>query len=134
MISRCTNPNRPDYKFYGERGITVSQKWLRSFSQFLEDMGERPHDHSLDRIDNSKGYSKGNCRWATKRQQMQNTRSNTFLTVNGKTKTLLEWARSLNLTHSSIQGRLKRGWDLEKALTTPAHPSYKFNNKKHASN
>lgn len=72
MITRCTNQNNQGYKYYGARGITVAREWLR-FENFLADMGLRPSvDHSLDREDNSKGYSKDNCRWATRSQQARN--------------------------------------------------------------
>lgn len=76
MVKRCTNPDPKD-AMYKERGITVSDRWLESFWNFVEDMGERPKGMSLDRIDNDKGYSKENCRWATPRQQSLNTRRNT---------------------------------------------------------
>lgn len=80
MIQRCTNPNRPDYKYYGDRGITVCPEWLNSFGQFLKNMGNCPEGMSLDRIDNSKNYEPNNCRWATKNEQMQNTRKTMIIT------------------------------------------------------
>lgn len=124
MIQRCTNPNRPDYRYYGARGIKVCTAWKKSFSKFLEDMGEAPEGKSLDRRKNSKGYSKGNCRWATKDEQMQNTRATVLLTCQGKTLGLTAWARYLGLNKSSLQGRLKRGWSIEKTLTTGAKNEY----------
>ncbi|MBO0736547.1 MAG: hypothetical protein J2P48_08265 [Alphaproteobacteria bacterium] len=74
MKARCGNPNRPDYKFYGGRGITVCDRWRQSFSAFLDDVGECPPGYSLDRIDNERGYEPGNVRWATRTQQMRNSR------------------------------------------------------------
>lgn len=72
---RCLNKNNTAYPDYGGRGITFCTSWQYSFENFLEDMGERPSaNHSLDRIDNSKGYCKSNCRWATKKQQANNRR------------------------------------------------------------
>ncbi|MFD1104587.1 helix-turn-helix domain-containing protein [Sphingobium olei] len=72
IIQRCTNPNNPGYAAYGGAGIDVCERW-RSFSNFLEDMGPKPTKfHSIDRLDNSRGYHPDNCRWATKREQVLN--------------------------------------------------------------
>lgn len=71
MHQRCTNPNSTSYKRYGALGLTVCAQW-GEFENFLQDMGERPAGLSIDRIDNSKGYEPGNCRWATPRQQRMN--------------------------------------------------------------
>jgi hypothetical protein len=75
MVSRCTNPNDKDFCYYGARGITVCRAWLNFPQAFLKDMGNRPSPlHSLDRVDNSKGYAPTNCQWATKSQQVINRR------------------------------------------------------------
>ena len=73
MIQRCTNPNSAKYKTYGARGIGVCERW-RSFVNFLADMGERPFNKTLDRVDNYKGYELSNCRWATPSEQQKNLR------------------------------------------------------------
>lgn len=75
MIERCHNSNHKYYKWYGERGIKVCERWQEKFQNFLEDMGEAPKDLSIDRIDNEKGYSKDNCKWATKIEQQRNRRN-----------------------------------------------------------
>jgi hypothetical protein len=73
MIQRCDNPSRKGYEYYGGRGITVSKRW-RSFENFLADMGERPEDKTLDRINPDGDYEPGNCRWATWHEQALNRR------------------------------------------------------------
>lgn len=120
MVARCTNPNRPDYAYYGGRGVGVCDRWRQSFAAFLADMGEKPVGLSLDRIDNAHGYEPGNCRWATKYEQMQNTRGTRLLTHRGRSMGLAAWAREIGINKESLRTRLMRGWSLEKALTTGA--------------
>jgi len=79
MRSRCNNPNSVGYLNYGARGITVCDRWLNDFWAFVEDMGERPDGHTLDRIDNDGPYSPDNCRWATWDDQVLTRRSRTVL-------------------------------------------------------
>lgn len=74
MRARCHNPKHSAYPRYGARGIQVCERWRNSFDAFLADMGERPDGSTLDRIDGSKGYEPGNCRWATTAQQFENKR------------------------------------------------------------
>jgi len=110
MKARCTNPNNPAYADYGGRGITVCQRWMDSFEAFIEDMGERPSpEHSIDRIDNNRGYEPNNVRWATKQEQANNRRSNVEVTYNGETKTLAAWARVAGITPEGIAYRHKHG-------------------------
>jgi hypothetical protein len=120
MIARCMNPRRPDYRFYGGRGIAVCQRWQVSFGAFLSDMGPRPAGASLDRIDNTRGYEPTNCRWATKHEQMQNTRATRLITFNGRSMGLTAWAREVGINKESLRTRLLRGWSIEAALTTGA--------------
>lgn len=115
MKTRCTNPNSAAYKNYGGRGIKICDKWM-TFEGFLEDMGERPHGHSLERIDNSKGYNKENCRWATNAEQNRNTRQNKFLTKNGKTMCMRDWANETGIPYPTIQDRVRRGWSEDRIL------------------
>ena len=122
MRGRCNDPSHVGYKRYGGRGIKVCPEW-DSFSQFLQDMGERPQGKSLDRIDVNGPYCRKNCRWATAKEQANNTSRNRFLTYNGQTKTVTQWADSLGIKGGTLEGRLKNGWSTEKALTTPVRKS-----------
>lgn len=118
MRQRTQNPNHREFRNYGARGILVCDRW-QLFINFLKDMGERPAGTSLDRIDNSKGYEPGNCRWATPSEQSQNTRRTVFLEMDGKRQTRKEWAREMGLSSLVIESRIKRGWSVKEALTTP---------------
>lgn len=123
---RCYNKNNQDYYLYGAKGITVCDRWIASFENFLEDMGKRPSDiHSIDRKDGSLGYSPENCRWATPLEQGQNTNRVHLITFNGETHCIREWARKTGVKHSTILMRVRRGWSPEKALTEPIrqHPN-----------
>jgi hypothetical protein len=74
MKSRCTNPKTKDYIYYGARGIKVCDRWLHSFPNFLEDMGEKPKNMTIDRINNNCNYEPGNCKWSTMKEQALNKR------------------------------------------------------------
>lgn len=125
MIQRCENPNCRQFKDYGGRGIAVCKAWRESFRAFLNDMGMRPTPtHSLDRINNGGNYEPSNCRWATRQEQNSNKRSAVLLTVNDQTKSMTEWAREMDIVESVIHKRLKRGWDVCRAVMTPAKRSF----------
>jgi len=118
MKSRCTNPGHKQYESYGGRGITVCDRWA-DFAAFYEDMGPRPTElHTLDRRDNDRGYSKENCRWATRTEQNRNHRANRMISYQGKTQCVAAWAQELGVADSVIRVRLARGWDTERILTT----------------
>ena len=117
MFQRCTNPNNGGYNDYGGRGISVCVRWF-VFENFFLDMGAVPLGHSIDRIDNNKGYCKENCRWATRKQQMRNMRRNRLISFNGKTQCLSAWAEELNISSTALAYRLRNpSWSREKALT-----------------
>lgn len=105
MKTRCTNPNQESSKRYLNLGY--APEW-DVFENFVRDMGERPHGMTLDRIDNFKGYSKENCRWATVAQQNRNTKQNVFITHNGKTLCMKDWANETGIPYPTIQDRVKR--------------------------
>lgn len=119
MKDRCENPKNKDYHNYGGRGIRVCERW-RSFAAFVEDMNPRPKGHTIDRVENNGPYSPENCVWATPFQQMQHTRWGRYLTFNGESLTIAQWARKLNVKHEFIKLRLRRGWSVADALTLPA--------------
>lgn len=115
---RCLNPNDPCYPGYGGRGIKICDRWLESFHNFFNDVGQRPTSkHQLDRIDNDGNYEPSNCRWATRVEQANNKRNNVLLTAFGKTLTSAQWGRELGLKPATIRRRLKYNWSPEKVLT-----------------
>lgn len=123
MRQRCNNPNNPSYHNYGGRGIMVCPEWEASFETFLSDVGERPNPRmTLDRIDNEKGYSPGNIRWATKQDQANNMRPNLLVTAFGRTQTLAEWSRETGISQNALHLRLKRGVAHEEAVSQPMRP------------
>lgn len=129
MIQRCTNPNSINYKHYGGRGITVDPAW-RDFRRFYADMGPRPQGCTLERVNNSAGYSKTNCEWRTHKDQSRNKSDNKLLTVRSKALCLSAWAKELAISHETIRFRLRRGWSAERALFTPLmHAQTRMSNK-----
>lgn len=116
MMARCFDVNNISYPRYGGRGITVYEPWRR-FASFYADMGERPAGMSLERIDNSKNYEPGNCKWATRWEQAQNTRKNVVLTFAGHTAPLSVWANELGVNHKALASRIQRGWTVDRAIT-----------------
>ncbi len=123
---RTSNPNNSGYRLYGARGITMSKEWSDSFEAFYKDMGPRPtSSHSVERKDNSVGYEKSNCRWATPKEQARNRSSNKYLEINNVIKILIVWCEEYGISHRVVLSRLKYGWDIEKALNTPIRQKVK---------
>ena len=118
ILARCENPKASHYDRYGGRGIAICERWHK-FENFLEDMGIPFEGATIERINNNDNYYKENCRWATRKEQSQNTRRNIFLTYKGKTKILKEWAGITGINHCTLLGRIKAGWTTERALSTP---------------
>lgn len=127
IIQRCTNPNNKLYEYYGGRGISVCDRWMKSFISFFEDMGKRPSGrYELDRYPNNNGnYEPSNCRWATKKQNCRNRRNNLMITYKGETKTLIDWSDQLGLNYQKTYQRIKTyGWTIERALEKPLEIKY----------
>lgn len=117
MKRRCTNPKDKKYKYYGGRGITFCPRWSK-YSAFFSDMGFKPTpEHTLDRIDSNGNYQPDNCRWATWLEQENNRRDNRFLTHDGQTMTVAQWAREIGMKPARLTLRLWRGWSVDRALT-----------------
>src|SRR5215469_1511097 len=118
MKNRCLNPKRVDYHRYGGRGIGICSRWINSFEAFLQDMGPRPsRSHSIDRIDNDRGYEKDNCRWATRKEQSCNRRSTRLITHNGQTLCLKDWAALSRISRATLRSRLAAGWSFADAIS-----------------
>lgn len=123
MVARCTNPKHNRSHIYSGAGVSVCERW-RKFENFLADMGERPEGMSLDRFPDGAGdYGPGNCRWATSRQQALNRRTTRWLNWEGRTESLKDLAGRAGIKRLTLTMRLKRGWSLDKALTTPVRAS-----------
>lgn len=127
MKDRCLNPNNMNYRHYGGRGISVCERWLdkeAGFVNFLEDMGDRPQGKSLDRVDNSKGYSPDNCRWSSPLEQASNRREfKNLIKVDFRgekisIRKLLEFTEN-GICYVTLRNRIIKGWSAEQAITTP---------------
>ena len=117
LKQRCLNPRNRDYKNYGARGITVCEHWLK-FENFLADMGERPSGkHTIERKNNDRGYNPKNCEWMLRAGQNNNRRNSLHITAFGETRTLADWARHTGINYTTIQMRIYKGMDPEKAMT-----------------
>ena len=136
--ARCYNPKRNDYKWYGGKGVSVCDEWLNdeivqypykkgitAFCEWALSNGYK-ENLTIDRIDSSKNYSPENCRWISIKEQQSNKSSNTWITYKGKTQTLQQWSKELNMYHGTIRHRLyKLHWSIEKAFETPVNPNRK---------
>lgn len=121
MIARCYDSTKHNYSHYGGRGITVCEEWRSDVSAFQKWAVENGYNDNLqiDRIENNKGYSPDNCRFVTPKQNANNKSDNRLITLNGITKTVAQWAEEKGVTYNTIWNRVKRGWDVAKAIETP---------------
>ena len=121
MKARCYNPEATGYERYGGAGVVMCDEWRESFDAFYRDMGPRPSkEHSVDRYpDRSGNYEPKNTRWATRKQQGRNKRTNVIFTLNGISKTCIEWSEIVGIDPLTLQARRYRGWSDEDVLTKP---------------
>lgn len=120
MKARVLNPNHIGYERYGGRGITICDEWM-VFENFLRDMGHRPPGMTLERINNDGPYSASNCKWATPTEQARNRTNNTFLEVDGVSRTIAEWGEVSGIRSSVICNRLFMGWNPKRCVTEPVN-------------
>lgn len=126
MKTRCYDPSHLSFARYGGRGIQVCDRWRHSFENFYTDMGPKPGpEYSIDRNDNNGPYEKSNCRWATRIEQMNNCRINRKVIYQGREMTLAQLAREYNVNYAILYRRIKDGWAIEEALTSPVRISSK---------
>lgn len=123
MIARCYNPKSQYYCYYGGRDIKVCDEWKNDFQIFYNWAISNGYKDTLtiDRIDNNGNYEPDNCRWVTQHQQNRNQRSNRLLTYNNETLCITDMAIKYNIPLRTLIARLKRGWDIKRALTEPIH-------------
>jgi hypothetical protein len=119
MLARCYNTKHKAYKNYGKRGITVCKRWRNAktgLQNFINDMGKRPTGKTLERINNNIKYTPTNCVWKSRRTQANNRRTNILVTMNGKTKTISQWCRKLNIPYVLVNNYRLRGVSSKKAI------------------
>lgn len=121
MKDRCYSEDHVAYNRYGGRGITICEEWLDDYFKFEDWALDNGYSEELtiDRIDNDRGYSPNNCRWATQIQQMNNRSNNNLVEINGTIKTISQWARQHNLAWSTIKQRVVSGKTGEEILARP---------------
>lgn len=120
MKARCNGGNPITEKYYASHGVHVCPEWANSFEAFFRDMGPRPGPgYSLDRIDGRKGYSAGNCRWATKQQQIENRSNTVWIDYMGERVTLMVLSRRSGVGYLTIRHRINAGWPEDRWLIPP---------------
>lgn len=123
MVARCANPKVREYRHYGGRGVEVCERWKASLLAFISDVGMPPTDrHEIDRINVNGNYEPGNCRWATRRQNMNNMRRNVRVEYAGIEYTIADLAREFGLGYAFLYQRLKKGWTVSAAVHMPSIP------------
>lgn len=117
LRNRCRSHINQAYDNYGGRGIIVCDRWFESYDEFYADMGERPKNMTIERINTDGNYEPGNCRWATRAEQNRNSRANRIIEFAGQKKLLVEWAQELGIGYDTLRDRFNSGMSVERALT-----------------
>lgn len=118
MMQRCFNKKNNEYHNYGGRGITVCERW-KTFQNFFNDVGHPKEGLTLDRIDNDENYEPSNVRWATRGEQLLNTRRNHLVSYLGAMVPLMQVSRLTGINYRTLQGRLHRGFTIDGAISKP---------------
>lgn len=118
MLQRCNNPKHKNFRRYGQRGITVCDRWA-IFENFASDMGKPAPGYTLDRINNNGGYCPENCRWATASEQSANREAWNAVSAFGLTISLAQWSRHFGIRANTISHRIRGGWAPEDAVSKP---------------
>ena len=120
MKQRCSNPKAISYKYYGAKGVTVCQEWQDGFQAFHDWATANGYSDNLtlDRVDANGDYCPDNCRWTTNKEQQNNTSYNRLITYGAETHNITQWAEILNIPRNVLYNRIRRGWDIEKIITT----------------
>lgn len=115
---RCYYPDYKDYSNYGARGIKMCEEWQDNFEQFLKDMGPKPAPkYSIERINNNGNYEPSNCKWATAKEQNNNSRNNRYITFQNRRKTISQWAAERHIKLTTLRMRIDvYNWSLDRAL------------------
>lgn len=119
MKQRCLNTNKDNYSAYGGRGIKICDRWIESFDNFLEDMGNRPEGTTLDRIDSNGNYEPSNCKWSTYSEQTLNTSSTKWIDDNGEKICLSYFSKKYGISRTTVRYRLDNGLSLDELKEKP---------------
>lgn len=128
--ARCERPNHPQYCYYGGRGIKYCDRW-KNFDLFLADMGPRPPQMTLERLDVNGGYCPENCVWASRKDQSRNQRDSLKLTYRGKTRPLMEWAEITGIKYETLKMRVRAGYSPEEVIEKAVKCGAKLSGKQY---
>lgn len=133
MRNRCSNPRNKSYADYGGRGIVVCDEWMNDFEKFRDWSNEHGYSNglSIDRMNNSKGYSPKNCRWTTREEQNNNTSANVFIDYEGKKMTFAQLGKKFSINPHTLRSRLYvQHLPVEIAVSLPVGPDNRHKKEK----